>query len=444
MNAEGLKLLRAHFFSLRAVVLICGLVLPTALVLATALVFATGAAAGQALEKPAEQALKPPLIGGLPPLRLERKATGLDPKTGWGAKREFTSITLLPGRGLNTFQITANLPCKGETELLRSPSLDDAAQKLNGQGDDAFGNLNHSFGGAFLIPFTSRAGGELSADKSLVNVVWHGKAIHLPNDYLGHYSVHGLLNMMKADYLRVTHTRDGQTLTAVIHAGDFDGHWLSKTDVHFRIALTGDAVDIEVTATNVGDEPEPMGMGWHPFLRILSGDRAQARVHLPADLYGVVDTIDGRPTGELKPVEGTPKDYRSPLGATMPDASTSINFSKLTRTGGSGDSGKSGDRRGSGESENSIDAWLADPKADYAIRVRGLSPEIRTLHLWSAKGDTFCAIEEQYNYMDAFGAEWKGMDTGLVTLEPHASTTWHVRLELFDPPRVPSGGAVGK
>jgi aldose 1-epimerase len=408
MNVDCLRLLRAYFVLVG--VLLCALALPSALVLLP------DAAAGQ-VPKPA---LKQPLIGGMPPLRLERKATS------HGSKREFTSITLLPGRGLNTFQITANLPGKGETELLRSPSLDEAAQKLNGQGDDAFGNLNHSFGGAFLIPFTSRAGGELSADKSLVNVVWHGKTIHLPNDYLGHYSVHGLLNMMKAEDLHVRNTRDGQTLTAVIHAGDFNGYWLSKTDVHFRIALTGDAVDIEVTATNVGDEPEPMGMGWHPFLRIISGDRAQARVHLPADLYGVVDTIDGRPTGELKPVEGTPKDYRSPLGATMPDASTSINFSKLTRTGGS------------------IDPWLADPKANYAIRVRGLSPEIRTLHLWSAKGDTFCAIEEQYNYMDAFGAEWKGMDTGLVTLEPHASTSWHVRLELFDPPQMPSDDSAGK
>jgi aldose 1-epimerase len=424
MNVGWSRLLRANFLLLGALVLFCGLGLVSA------------AAAGQALQQP--------LIGGMPPLRLERKATSN------GAKREFTSITLLPGRGLNTFQITADLPGKGETELLRSPSLDEAAQKLNGQGDDAFGNLNHSFGGAFLIPFTSRAGGELSADKSLVNVVWHGKTIHLPNDYLGHYSVHGLLNMMKAEDLHVRNTRDGQTLTAVIHAGDFDGYWLSKTDVHFRIALTGDAVDIQVTATNVGNEPEPMGMGWHPFLRIVSGDRAQARVHLPADLYGVVDTIDGRPTGELKPVEGTAKDYRSPQGATMPDASTSINFSKLTRTGLARTEltqtglTQTGLTSTGGSPGGSIDAWLADPKANYAIRVRGLSPEIRTLHLWSAKGDTFCAIEEQYNYMDAFGAEWKGMDTGLVTLKPHASTTWHVRLELFDPPQVPSDDSVGK
>jgi hypothetical protein len=36
------------------------------------------------------------------------------------------------------------------------------------------------------------------------------------------------------------------------------------------------------------------------------------------------------------------------------------------------------------------------------------------------------------------------MDTGLVTLKPHASTSWHVRLELFDPPQVPSDDSAGK
>jgi aldose 1-epimerase len=353
-----------------------------------------------------------PLIGGLPPLALHRKATS------HGARREFTSITLLPGRGLNAFQITANLPRRGETDLLRSPSLEEAARLLNGQGEDAFGNLNHSFGGAFLIPFSSRIGGDLSPDKSTVTVMWRGKPIHLPNDYLGHYAVHGLFNMLKAEDLRVKKTANGETLTAVIHAGGFDGHWPSKTDVHYLVALTGDGIDIRITAKNVGDEDEPMAIGWHPYLRIISADRAQARVHLPADRYAVVDTIDGLPTGELKPVEGSAKDYRSPQGALMPDASTSVNFSQLIRTDGA------------------IDAWLADPKADYAIRVRGLSPKIHTLQLWSAKGDTFCAIEEQYNFMDAFGAEWKGMDTGVVTLRPNQSTTWHVRLELFDPPKV--------
>jgi hypothetical protein len=65
--------------------------------------------------------------------------------------------------------------------------LREAADKMNGRGDDAFGNLNHAFGGAFLVPFTSRAGGELTEDKKLVIVRRHGKEIRLPNDYLGHY-----------------------------------------------------------------------------------------------------------------------------------------------------------------------------------------------------------------------------------------------------------------
>jgi len=120
----------------------------------------------------------------------------------------------------------------------------------------------------------------------------------------------------------------------------------------------------------------------------------------------------------LHEVANTPNDYRAASGGLLPSASTSVNFSKIQRTAGS------------------IDAWLSDPKANYAIRVRGLSPEIQTLHLWSAKDDTFCAIEEQYNFMDPFGPQWNGMDTGLVTLKPGASTEWHVRLELFDPPAV--------
>jgi galactose mutarotase-like enzyme len=336
--------------------------------------------------------------------------------TSGGASREFTSVTLLPGRGLNVFQITANLPGRGETELMRSPSVEEAAKQLNGQGEDAFGNLNHSFGGAFLIPFTSRLGGELSADKKTVGVSWRGKQWQVPNDYLGHYAVHGLINMMKAEDVRIRKTAGGETLTAVIHAGNFDGYWLSKTDLHYTVALTADGVDVSIRAVNVGKEDEPMAMGWHPYLKIISGDRAQARVHIPGSEFTAVDTVDGRPTGELTPVQGTARDYRSPQGAPLPEGSISVNFSGLTRTSGN------------------VDAWLSDPKANYALRVRGMSPEINTVHLWSAKGDVFCALEEQYNWMDALGPEWKGKDTGMVALKPGGSTTWHVRLEMFDPP----------
>lgn len=350
----------------------------------------------------------------MPPLVLERNPSG-------DGRMEFLSVTLLPGRGMNVFQITGNMPGLGVVDLLKSPSVEVAASQLTGTGDDAYGNLNHSFGGAFLIPFSSRIGGELSADKKTVTATWRDKRILLPNDFLGHYAVHGLVNELKATGLHTEKTAGGESFTGVIHAGDFSGHWLSKTDLHYAIALTADAVEILVTAENVGNEPEPMAIGWHPYLVIPSGDRSQARVHIPASRFSRLDTIDGRPTGDLDPVAGTKYDFESPEGSLLPPGeSVSINLSHLTRTDGV------------------VEAWLSDPKAGYGIRVRGFSPRINTVHLYSPKDGTFAAIEEQFNYMDPFGQQWKGMDTGMVTLAPGESTTWHVRLELFAP------GAAGK
>ncbi len=43
------------------------------------------------------------------------------------------------------------------------------------------------------------------------------------------------------------------------------------------------------------------------------------------------------------------------------------------------------------------------------------------------------AVEPQFNFVDPLGKQWGTMDTGMVTLEPGQSTTWHVRLGLFDP-----------
>ncbi len=260
---------------------------------------------------------------------------------------------------------------------------------MNGKGPDEFGNLNHSFGAAFLIPFSSRIGGTLSADGKTVDARWHGRTIHLPMDFLGKYAVHGLINQAKAENLHTQATADGQTWTGGMHAKDCDGHWLADTERYFTIALTGAAVDVTVTAKNVGKEPEPMAIGWHPYLAIPSGDRSQARVHIPAATRAELDTIDGRTTGKLIPVAGTPFDFSSPDG-TLLGESMNTNFSHLTRTNGA------------------VDAWLADPKWNYGIRVKGLSERINTVHLYSPKNDTFAAIEEQYNFQDPFGEEWKG------------------------------------
>jgi aldose 1-epimerase len=348
-------------------------------------------------------------VGGANVLTLVRKPTSN------GQKSEFLSVTLFPGRGMNLFQLNASLPGHGEVNLLKSPSVDQAARVLNGTGDDVDGNLNHSFGAAFLIPFSSRISGRVSADGKTVTTNWRGHAIHLPDDFMGKFAVHGLINQSKAEDLHIRNTADGQTVTGVIHAGDFGGHWLSQTDLHFTIALTGPAVEVTVTAKNVGREAEPMAIGWHPYLAIPSGDRAQARIHIPAATVARLAGPDGQMTGDLDPVAGTPKDFSAPEGRVL-DQSLNNNFSHLTRTNGV-----------------LLDAWLEDSKWDYGIRVAGLSPHIQTIHVYSPKNSTFAAIEEQFNFQDPFGAEWREMDTGMFPLEPGDNVTWKVRLELFSP-----------
>jgi aldose 1-epimerase len=370
---------------------------------------------------PAEQAPQPAApaaikIGGEDVLTLARKASS------GGSKPEFLSVTLLPGRGMNMFQVTAAIPGKGEIPLLHSPSVADAASQLTGTGRDQLGNASFSFGGAFLIPYPNRIIGEPSSDGKSVITQWRGHTLALPANFPSKQpggrvvAIHGLITQAKVEDLQTQTTPDGQTVTGVVHAGDFGGHWLSDTDLNLTIALTGDAVDATITARNVGKELEPISIGWHPYFQIPSGHRAQVRLHIPASTMAVVNNYsDAFPTGQLKPVKGTEYDYNAADGVALDDHFLDDNFSHLQRTQGA------------------AEVKLIDPDSSYGLTVAALSPEIKTVQVYSPKNASFVAIEDQFNYVDPFGKQWKGMDTGMVTLRPGQSVTWKVRLELFKP-----------
>jgi aldose 1-epimerase len=362
-------------------------------------------------------AVAPTQMGGQNIVKLTRTPTSN------GQKPEFLSATIFPGRGMNVFQITANLPGKGEIQVLASPSLSDAATALSGGPADAYGNASFSFGGAFLVPFPNRIRGKASADGKTLTFDWHGKAITIPANWPGKsagaepVAMHGLILASKTDDVSVQNTADGQTLTGTIHAGDFGGYWPSKTDLAFTLALSGDAFDAQITATNVGTEDEPIAIGWHPYFSIPSGDRTQARLHVPADLVAEVNNYnDVFPTGKLLPVKGTKYDFNAPDGVALDGNFYDDNWSKLKRTDGA------------------VDVKLTDPASNYGISVDGLSPEIKAVQAYAPVAKQFVAIEEQFNFGDPFGKEWHGIDTGMVTLKPGKSVTWHVRLSLFTPP----------
>jgi aldose 1-epimerase len=355
-------------------------------------------------------------IGGENVLTLARKATS------GGSKPEFLSVTLLPGRGMNMFQVTAAIPGKGEIPLMHSPSVAEAASRLTGTGKDQLGNISFSFGGAFLVPYPNRIVGEPSSDGKSVIAQWRGHTLSLPANFPSKQpggravAIHGLITRSKVEDLQTQTTADGQTATGVIHAGDFGGHWLSDTDLNFTVALTGDGVETTIIAKNVGKELEPISIGWHPYFQIPSGQRAQARLHIPASMTAAVNNYsDVFPTGQVKPVKGTEYDYNAPGGAALDDHFLDDSFAHLQRTHGA------------------ADVKLIDPESKYGLTVSALSPEIRTVQAYSPKTATFVALEPQFNYADPFGKEWKGMETGMVTLRPGQSVTWKVRLELFTP-----------
>jgi len=361
-------------------------------------------------------ATAPQQVGGQDIVKLERKPTS------GGQKPEFLSATVLPGRGMNVFQITANIPGKGEVDVFASPSLADAAAKLNGGPDDQNGNASFTFGGAFLVPYPNRIRGKLSADGKTITTAWKGKTITLPANWKGKnpgaepHAMHGLILASKTDDVKTESTADGQTVTGTIHAGNFGGYWLSNTDLNFTIALTGDAVDATITAKNVGTEAEPIAIGWHPYFNIPSGDRKQARLHVPGEQTAEVNNYDDVfPTGKLIPVKGTKYDFTAADGKPLDDIFLDDNWSTLQRTNGA------------------VDVDLSDPASNYGVKVEGISPEIKTVQVYAPPTKEFTAIEEQFNFGDPWGKEWHGMDTGMVTLKPGQSVIWHVRLQLFTP-----------
>jgi galactose mutarotase-like enzyme len=353
-------------------------------------------------------------IGGQKIVTLKRAAVS---KT----MPELTSITLAPGRGMEILYITANFPGTGEVNVLASPDPA-GAKKMLDVDDDAFGDLGYRLGAAFLVPYPNRIRGKLSADGQTLTTSWEGHTIQLPANNIGklqgaeRHAMHGLILKAKAEDIRLTKTPGGEQVTGVIHAGNFGGHWLSKTDLVVTITLTAQAVDATIVAHNVGNEAEPIAIGWHPYFNLPSGDRTQARLQIPGSAMAEVDGYDNVfPTGKLAPVEGTRYDLRAPGGQALGKEFFDDNWSHLAWKGGA------------------VTVKVIDPAAHYGVDIEGLSPEIKTIQAYAPPAAKFVAVEDQYNFADPFGKEWGKMDTGMVTLRPGQSTRWHVRLRVFVP-----------
>jgi galactose mutarotase-like enzyme len=318
------------------------------------------------------------------------------------------------------------LPGRGEVNLMTAPPLEEALTFMNRGPEDFYGTRSFTVGGAILVPFANRIRGKLLEPDRRIETLVAGRTLRLPANWSGKqpgaepHAIHGLILDVPLEPVRLAarHGPDGDaSVSGRLDAGDFRGHWISRTSLEFSARLSAASFEFSVKATNTGSEASPIGIGWHPYFEFPGGNREVARIRIPARQRAAVNNYDDVfPTGALLAVKGTPYDFSGPEGAPLGDLFLDDCFVDLIKN----------DR---GETV----AEIRDPGANYGLRIISPSPQISAIQVYAPVNRNFVAIEPQFNWADPFSPIWKGRDTGMVALQPGESVTYQVRLELFRP-----------
>ena len=326
---------------------------------------------------------------------------------------EFLSMTMLPGRGMNVLQITAFIPTRGEVGLLDSPTVEKAQEVMTGAGDDANGRASLTMGAALEAPWAGPIWGAVNAGH--VTTTWRGHTVVLPQVGTAVTGDAGLLLARSADSEESGVMPDGGQATVAFSATDFGVHWPSKTQMRVTVLLSGRSIDLNVTAQNVGDAPEPFGIGWLPRFLLL-GNRSEMKLRIPGQMLLARDRATGQPTGGLVPVQGTSYDFTAREGTRIGDLDIDDTYVRLHQE----------------FLDNGPVFEVKDTADNYGLRMIMLTNSIKALHVFTKHDAKYFSIDPRTNFDDPLGREWvKDPDASVVVLAPGQTTQWRVRLELF-------------
>lgn len=347
-----------------------------------------------------------PRPGGIEPLVLIRTLT-------LGSNMpEFHSVTLLPGLGMDVLQITASLPERGEVPLLAAPTVEDLVSGTT----PARNGVNDSHG-ALEVPWGGLLMGTPTPVGTSIRTSWHGDAIEVPSDGVdSNTSSGGLLALLSTDTAGTTAHPQGEVALATFHASDFNQHWPSKTDILVSVTLGPRTLDLTMTAKNVGDQPEPVGIGWHPRFAIPSGDRSRAEVLLPfGDAVEYADAARSIPSGKLG----------------VPSAAVQRMQSHATRLGGDALEVAFANLKPA-LLDTGITAEVRDPASHFGLRISTDPENVKIMRVSSPAGQGYVSLGTQTNFDDPFGKEWNSSyGPGITLLLPGQSMQWKIRVEVF-------------
>jgi aldose 1-epimerase len=360
---------------------------------------------------PPEPDLTPVVVGpgGQDAIKLTRSAISI------GKDVEFLSTTLLPGRGMNVFQITAMVPGHGEVPLLLAPDVDTVAQALTDKDEDTNGETSMRMGGAFQLPWAGRLTGSPTNTPGELGAVWNGSPITFPAYAAGSQSSgDGLFLDAKADEVKSDVLPDGQYAQATFHEKNFGGHWPSTVDVTVTVEMGAHTLDLTVSATNTGKENVPFGIGWHPIFVVPSGNRQDTTLEIPSSTMLDANHRTGIPSGKTIGAGGTPMDFDRPKGVRLGTQDLDAIYTNL--------------QAGTQSSHPVVE--MRDPAYNLSVKIIPLSANITNLHVVAPSDKKWISITPATNVPDPQGAEWHSQNTGAVTLAPGETVQWKVRIEI--------------
>lgn len=163
---------------------------------------------------------------------------------------------------------------------------------------------------------------------------------------------------------------DGETLQLDLVSADGDQGYPGRLDASVRYTLRGARLRIDYRATS--DRPTVVNLTHHGYYNLAghaSGDVLQHQLRLNASAYTPIDQ-SLIPTGEIRPVQGTPFDFRE---ATTIGSRIGTDDPQLKRAGGYDHNWVlDGDRR-----EPALAAWARDPSSGRSLTVLTTEPGIQ-------------------------------------------------------------------